>query len=597
MTCGFLAGIIEATLVHRPGLGFVAFSALAYSLLLGVAFAVLAALGRLVRRDLVPLGLGLATILLVGLEAGYYLNVRATGLEQSLSSRTGNLVVVAASICLGVLVYLLARRRPGLGSRLGFMRWVWLGTLVVLVGYLGVSARIGRPGPNCILISVDALRADHVGAYGYARDTSPNIDALARKSTIWLNAYTQSPGSTGGHAAMLTGLYSLSNGAYLNGYPLEPRVETIAEVFARNSYATGAFINNWYLSPALGFGQGFRCFVDGGKAEILKDAPPTIFVRGLVLYQVIHRALVPPGAHSNLDIIDSLRWIAWHKNHRFFLFLHIMDCHSPYIPPADLRGTFGEGGRANEPAFIQSLHDKSLKQRLTPEEQQILIDHYDEEILSADRKIGMLVGDLQRLGLMDRTMIVITADHGEVMGESCEKQFGHGTLDYACVRVPLLIHVPAAWPGRDDLAGRRIETVAQSIDIVPTIVNVLGLSDPVRRQGLSLVSPELLQPGLSRTAFTTGDIEVEDQYAAMTRAWLYRILGERVSLHSLSPEADHDANLIREFPAAAESLQTSIESWIERCMAEAVVPYALKGRSVAPGKEAIQRLKALGYIR
>jgi arylsulfatase A-like enzyme len=614
LALGYAAGVAEGALVNRAGVAFVAYAALAYAALFAAGFFVLALAARLVRRDLVAFGLGLSAALVFGLEAGFLLRVRANPFEESTPALALNLVVVGVALALGVMVYLVARRRqawPTAGGAveraawrpLGkVVRWLFPATLVGLAAFFLATAHASRPGVNCVLISVDALRADHVGAYGYTRPTTPNLDALAGRSAMWLRVYTQSPGTTGGHAAMLTGLYPLTNGAYLNGYPLEPEVETLAEVFAKNGYATAAFINNWYLSPALGFGQGFDCFVDGGKATILKDAGPTIFLRGLVLYQVIRRALVPPGAPSDADVADAMRWIAREKNHRFFLFLHVMDPHSPYVPPSNLLGRFASGGAVPGPAAIEALHEKSIKAALSPQEEAILRDRYDEEILSADRKIGRVLAELDRLGLTEKTLVVVTADHGEVMDESTAKQFGHGTLDYGCLHVPLVISLPGRIP-----EGQRYQAVTQTIDITPTIIKLLDLEDTARRQGRPLVGRGVAgsearagaggASGAAVAAFATGDIAARDEYSVVTDQWQYTILGDSVSLRSLSAAGSAQANLAAEHPEVADSLQALLEAWIARSIAEAVVPYSLKGRSVAPGRDALQRLKALGYIQ
>lgn len=609
---GLVAGAIEATLVHRAGPAYIPFAALAYGLLFAAGFVIAWAFARLLRRDLLPLALGLAVTLFAGLELGFSLNVRANPLDGAGSARAANIAVAAGALALGILSFTLARRRK---TRLGPWRPALpalAAALVILLAFFGISSRASRPGNNCVLISVDALRADHLGAYGYHRPTSPNIDALARRAALWERAYTQSPGTTGGHACMLTGLYTITNGAYLNGYPLDRKVVTLAEVFAGNGYATAAFIDNWYISPALGFGQGFDCFVDGGKGMILKDASPLIFFRGLLLYQVIHRGLVPPGAPSELDIVDASRWMAWRKRHSFFLFVHILDPHSPYAPPRDLAGRFGGSGRALDPAAIEDLHARSLEMKLTAEEQGILADRYDEEVLSADRKVGAILVQLERLGLLEKTLVVITADHGEVLAESDRKEFGHGTLDYGCLHVPLVIYLGEhAGPDRVP-TGARLTEVAESIDILPTIVGLLGLRDDAPRQGTTLLpaaSGNSAPAGTPATdtrgtgaAYTTGDIEARDEYSVVTDRWQYVIQGDQVALFDFGdgphgPGAGHPANAVALHPHVADSLQVSIEDWIKRCLADAVVPYAFEGRSVAPGKEALQRLKALGYIQ
>jgi arylsulfatase A-like enzyme len=593
LALGYAAGVAEGALVNRAGIAFVPFAALCYGILFGAGFLLLAAVARLIRRDLVALGLGLAVMLFVGLEAGFLFYARANPFEESGPALARSLAVIALALALGVVTYLVARCRQ-VGRTAGRVAsWLFPITIVGLAGFFLLTWRVPKPGDNCILISVDAMRADHTGLYGYHRETTPTLDALARNSTMWLKAYTQSPGTSGGHGAMLSGLYPISNGAYLNGFPLDSKVETLAEVFAESGYATAAFINNWYLSPALGFGQGFDCFVDGGKAVILKDAHPAIFLRGLVLYQVIHRGLVPPGAPSDAEVVDAFRWMAWRRNHRFFILLHIMDPHSPYVAPNDLRGHFGPAGETLDPAYIEGLHQKSLTQRLTPAEQQFLTDRYDEEILSADRKIGRIFEQLDRLGLREKTLVVVTADHGEVLEESTVKQFGHGTLDYGCLRVPLLMSCPGIAPG-----GWIVQTVTETLDITPTIIHLMNLKDTARRQGRSLLEPAGARAGARANgspegvAFTTGDLATRDEYSVVTDDWQYLILGDKVALCSPGNTAD----LISLYPGVADSLQTVFEAWLARCRADAVVPFSLKDRSVRPGKEALDRLKAVGYI-
>jgi arylsulfatase A-like enzyme len=259
---------------------------------------------------------------------------------------------------------------------------------------------------------------------------------------------------------------------------------------------------------------------------------------------------------------------------------------------------------------MENLHERSLRGALTPEEQRILEDRYDEEIVSADRKIAMVVDVLERLGLRDKTLLIVTADHGEVMAESSAKQFGHGTLDYGCLRVPLVM----SFPGRIG-PGKRVEAVTQTIDITPTVIDLMDLRDQTRRQGDSLASllaagedPALADAG--RQAYATGDIETRDEYAVLTADWQYVILGDSVSLYDIrgasqtasaartaSASTPERLDVAGQYPSVADSLQTAVEAWIKRCLAEAVVPYSLKGRSVAPGREALERLKALGYIQ
>ncbi len=388
---------------------------------------------------------------------------------------------------------------------------------------------------------------------------------------------------------MLTGLYTLSHGAYVNGVRLPPEARTAAEVFRDNGYSTAAFTKNWFISPAVGFGQGFDCFIDNAYGIILRKAGPRLFARGLAISQAIRRALERPGFPSSLEIEDALTWIRFRHRHKFFLFLHIMDAHSPYVPPPVFAGRFGD----TEPdvARILSLHDKTWEARLSRPEAEFLVDRYDEEILSADHKIGLLLEELEHLGIHNNTLVVVMADHGEVLDESGHKQFGHGTLAHGGLRIPLIMW----WPGKIPAGDRRQGTV-QSVDVLPTVIDILNLQDRMPRQGLALFgSADSI--AADRPAFATGDLSARDEYTVITPQWQYSILGEEAHLYDLPTGSAGIYNLIEQYPSVADSLQAVLQGWVDRSIAEAVVPYSLEGRSVTPGKEALERLKALGYIQ
>jgi arylsulfatase A-like enzyme len=587
---GFIGGVLEASLVHRPGFLFLPYSAVFYSLLISLAFLLVFAAARVVGRNLLPVAFGAAIAFFAALEVGFWMNRRSTSLVEAMSSKMTNIGIAAAAILIGVVLALLLRSYV---SRKSLWR-AGLGLVILGVVTLAILSSIlyftPSPGQNCVLVSIDALRADHLGCYGYKRKTSPNIDRMAEGGVLFTRAITSSPGSTGGHAAMLTGLHPLSHGAYTNGMILADENVTAAEVFKDNGYVTAAFTNNWFISPAVGFGQGFDCFVENGNGLILGSADPRILFRGLALVQTIRRILKKPGHPSDLEITDALRWIRWQKNRRFFLFLHIMDPHSPYIPPPEFIGRFAGGDENLQPAYIERLHRRS-REELSPEETQALVNRYDEEILSADAKIGRLRDELRELGLLDNTMIVLLADHGEVMGEGQEKCFGHGTLDYGVLTIPMIMSYPSAMP-----QGIRVAATAQSIDVLPTMTDALGLSDSAPRQGISLAAADEISDSDVRLAFTLGDLDLGENYSVLTDRWQFKVTDGERSLHSLD-DPFHCPNLIDQYPELADSLGSVLEAWLYTCIQEAVVPFTLDGRRVNPNRAVAERLKALGYLQ
>jgi arylsulfatase A-like enzyme len=589
---GLAGGLAEATIVHRAGLPFVPFAVLVYGLRGGGAFIIIALVSMLIRRSILTIGIGAGVAFFSALELAFWANKKSIYPASSPRGMLVSLAVLLVSLGLGVVTYLVIRRRHNKFNPFNHVVTV-LVILVALLSYLSTNLYVhSEPGPNCILISIDALRPDHLGCYGYHRETSPNIDALAQRGTRWERAFTQSPGSTGGHASMLTGLYTISHGAYVNGIVLQDPVKTAAEVFAENGYSTAAFANNWFIGPAVGFGQGFDIFVNEGYGLQLGKTCPRLLVRGLVLYQTIHRMLMKIGHPTDLEIKDALQWIRWQRNHKFFIFLHIMDPHSPYIPTDDIRGRFSKDGKYLEPDTIVRLHEESLRRSLSPEESQSLVDRYDEEILVVDSKIGMLVERLSEFGLLDNTMIVVTADHGEVMGEAEGKQFGHGTLDYGTLEIPLIMYLP----GRTS-RGEAVSKTAQSIDILPTMIDVLGLTDSATRQGTSLVSHEMASLDRRRPAFSTGDIVAKESYTVIAGDWQYTVDGKEISLHRLDVDPYTSTNVIAEYGSIADSLKVMLEEWFERCVAQAAVPYSSEAKAIIPSDDVKQRLKALGYIQ
>jgi arylsulfatase A-like enzyme len=592
---GFLTGTVEAAIVNRTGLVFVPFAALAYGIVFSLGFLLLALGGRALRRNLLPIGIAGALAFSIILEAAFWLNKRSPLPAGSTQSKILNLGILLVGIALGTLAARFLWRRLAAAAYLKRMLWV-LACLIVLLGvYFTFVYFQSSPGTNCILISIDALRPDHLGCYGYHRDTSPNIDRLAAGGTMWQRAFSTCPGSTAGHASMLTGLFTLSHGAYSNGVRLPDEAVTAAEVFKQNGYSTAAFTRNWFISPAIGFGQGFDCFVDNGYGLILKIATPRTLMLGLALWQTALRIIRWPGRPSTLEIDTALDWMRSRRRHRFFMFLHIMDAHSPYIPPGWAAGGFGEGNL--DRAHIQGLHDESLSRRLTAEESAFLIDRYDEEILAADLKIGMITDELERLGIMDNTMIILLADHGELMDEAESKQFGHGTLDYGGLRIPMIMHFPGVIPVR----VYERETV-QCVDILPTVTGLLHLDDPASRQGISLFADGgSLNYGDSlyaeRPAFASANILERDEYSVITPHWQYTLIGDGASLHSLEDNPYDAPDVMASYPAIAESLELVLFGWIEKCLAEAVIPFSAEGRSAKPGPDARKKLKALGYVQ
>lgn len=361
-----------------------------------------------------------------------------------------------------------------------------LTTLAALgLGAVGCSRaeRSPRP-PNVVLVSVDTLRADKLNSYGYtARRTSPHMDELAEDGLLFEVHVAASPWTTPSHLSLLTGLTPTRHGvvgtygALMAGLSGSARVErlaeavsTLAEVLAAHGWVTGAFTGGATVDPRIGFGQGFEDY-DTSMVK-LDDA----------------------------SVGRLLGWIDAREGAPFFLFWHTFEVHAPYLDGRFLPDVL-PAGHARELqerlARLPAAPDSTSVSRAT----RILKRHnvfredvvealYDGGVRSFDRRLGELVKGLRRRGLYERTMIVLTSDHGEQLGEPGrpETPWGRGfynvhghTVYEELIRVPLILKLPG-----EGLRGRRFEDVTASIDVMPTILDVLGLPVPAEVQGRTL---------------------------------------------------------------------------------------------------------------
>jgi arylsulfatase A-like enzyme len=361
---------------------------------------------------------------------------------------------------------------------------------VALAGAVGCGSHEPRPtGPaNVVLISIDTLRADRLNSYGYrAREVSPQIDRLAAEGILFETHITASPWTTPAHLSLLTALSPSAHGVIApisqtwgklkRGEPAERLAdehETLAEVLSAHGYATAAFTGGRTVDPRLGFDQGFDRY-ETSQAKL-----------------------------GDTTLVPVTGWIEAHRNTPFFLFWHTFEVHAPYLETGFVREVLSEEEAARlETALAElrvggpeaRLQEKRARQRLinlgifTLE---VCSTLYDGGVRSADRAVGTLMTALKRAGVYDRTLVVVTSDHGEQLGETAGpdgpvsrdggfyNSHGH-TLYEEIIRVPLVLKLPGGRP-----MGRRIAGVTRCIDVMPTVLDVLGIPGPSAMQGASL---------------------------------------------------------------------------------------------------------------
>ncbi|KAA9409942.1 arylsulfatase [Haloarcula hispanica] len=318
---------------------------------------------------------------------------------------------------------------------------------------------------NIILLSADALRADHLSCYGYHRETSPVLDEFAEESIRFTNAYSASSHTREAVPALLTGEYP--DVAINDSYRLA--TETIASQLSEAGFATGGFHSNPFVSRAYGFDQGFDTFDDDlhfGQHKLVALAQ-----RALDKLRNRHYARAEEINERSLSWIDSLD-----SDDPFFLWNHYMDTHGPYEPPGEYATLYADKKLSGRDA--QSLYQRAIDkpESITEEERQLLIDLYDAEIRYNDEHIGEFLNELRSRDLLEDSLLVVTADHGDAFGE-------HGYYEHPRYLHDEITHIPL-FVREPDGADRTVETPVSTLDIVSTFKRIAGLDIDSERVSL-----------------------------------------------------------------------------------------------------------------
>ncbi|MGB5161359.1 MAG: sulfatase [Thermoanaerobaculia bacterium] len=335
------------------------------------------------------------------------------------------------------------------------MRQALAGSLLLLT--LGCEAEPTKtlaPTRGFILISIDTLRADHLSCYGYTRVTSPFIDTLAARGVLFENAFVQLPGTLPSHMSIFTGLYPAEHGVYPPDGVLSPEIPTLPEIFQANGFRTGGFTEGGYVDGDYGFARGFEVFSDrAGQVE--SDVEET-FGRGL-------------------EFLEGLE-----DDEPFFLFLHTYSVHDPYTPMEPYSSLYWQGPVPNtfEPTGPNLVAVNRGELQITPRTTKYFESLYDGSINYVDDMLRQLFSDLARLRLSDQITLVLTSDHGEEFRE--HGRMVHQQVYPETLRVPLIFLHPGLHK------PRRVQSLVESIDIAPTLLDIAGLAIP-QQSGRSLV--------------------------------------------------------------------------------------------------------------
>ena len=332
---------------------------------------------------------------------------------------------------------------------------------VVAIVVLVTAACGNDPRPNVVLVVVDTLRADHLPFYGYGRDTMPHLGEIARDAFVFEDCVTPIPMTDPAFASLLTGELPVRHGVRDTGYRLVDDVPTLTERLQEAGYHTAAVFSREGLGSSSGLGRGFDMVDDDTVAPGEEGDHPWYTKAGAEKSQ--------RRAWEATD--RALSWLDERTSDPFFLLLHYFDPHAYYDPPAEFLGTF-----APEPTPFDQLQLRSWWGPVTSLGTNIA--RYDEELLTVDAHLQRFVNELKRRGLWDKTVFILTADHGESFGE-------HNAMDHGEWLWQQQIHVPfiLRLPGGETPPPRRIPQMVRLIDIMPTVLDLAGIWSPDNQAG------------------------------------------------------------------------------------------------------------------
>jgi len=463
---------------------------------------------------------------------------------------------LAGLLVIGALLPL--RRTAGAGALLAM--------LVLLTGCGDDRARrAADPRPNVLLVTIDTLRADYIGCYGSPDVETPNIDRLAAGGVQFMHAVAPSQCTNPSHASILTGLYPAEHGVYDNATPLADEAETLAERLRGQGYETIAAVSAHHLNQGnSNFGQGFETFLGCRPTEL--DA-----------------------GERNRRFLKAVRSAA---DRPFFAWVHYFDPHGHYFPPAPWNRRYPVGDRF-APVEPRPWMDIAEERRAGPVDPDEVVALYKGEISYLDSEIGRLLDLLEENGLHEQTLVVLVADHGESMTEK-GIHFCHAGLYNQVLHVPLIFCWPARLP-----SGARVQTPVSPVDILPTLLDLLGLPAPGQVSGTSLL-PAIADPGhrFQRPLFSEAvdgvirSIHLDgykfikaypEKDWSVTEDHLYRPFGD---------DYGENFDLITEQPERAARMEQLLNRWLDLAGGRALPSQ----RREALDRETEEALRQLGYL-
>lgn len=316
---------------------------------------------------------------------------------------------------------------------------------------------------NIILISIDTLRADHLGCYGYSRNTTPNIDEFSKDSILFKETIAQAPSTEPSHASIFTSLIPSHHGAFFSmKKPIPPQIVTMAEILKENGYKTFSYNGGGQVAAEFGFDQGFD----------------------------LYSSFPSEGEHLDKAFItkveSAIDWIKNNPNEKFFAFLHTYEVHHPYTPKKEYLHLFENSYSGALPEHISKdlLTDiNEGRVKMSTEDKQHIINTYNAEIFSMDKAFSVLLDFLKKQSLYDNTLIIFTSDHGEEFNEHGKMGWHSHALYDEQLKIPFIMKLP-----NSKYASTIIHEQTRSLDILPTVLDILNIPALKCFEGVSLLN-------------------------------------------------------------------------------------------------------------
>ena len=435
--------------------------------------------------------------------------------------------------------------------------------------------------PNLLFISVDTLRADHLGCYGYQRIKTPNIDYLAAERVIFRNAYAPIPLILPSHASMMTGLHPVHHGSLGNNWILKEKNITLAEVLKKQGYTTAAFISGYPLYSAFGLNQGFDYYDDNKMMQYLY---PFKKLKYLLPVRLMEGLRICADLNSTRRAGDTLRaaslWIKNNNGRPFFIFLHLWDPHQPLLPPRKYY---------NLQYHPHTNLWQSLK-RFLPFAPKYA---YNSEVAYVDEELGGFLTKMKKENILDNTLVVFTADHGEGLGDHNYNEHSNRAYEEQ-IHIPLIMK----WPGKLP-PGKAISDTVRIIDIMPTILDFFAIEPQVKMDGQSFLRKIYSLPPEEDELVLYAAADVYKKYPFF-RLWvlqrqqrklIYHEGGRKNELYYLKEDTSEQKNIIKQEVSRAKILRQDLLEW------RSLSPLRFIKREMLRDKDVIEKLKSLGYLQ